>query len=115
MTREHGIKLVANNRKAYHDYFIEETFEAGLELVGTEVKSLRDGRVSLREAFVEIRNEMATLAPLDILDYLCARGSVDGVTRANTPTEDGLPAAEGMQIIQDLRILTGFERRQNRR
>jgi len=59
------------------------------------------------------RDLLATLAPVDILDYLCARGSVDGVTRANTPTEDGLPPAEGMQIIQDLRILTGFERRQN--
>ncbi len=61
------------------------------------------------------RDLLATLAPLAVLDYLCARGSVDGITRANTPTEDGLPAAEGMQIIQDLRILTGFERRQNRR
>jgi SsrA-binding protein len=69
MTRELGIKLVANNRKAYHDYFIEETFEAGLELVGTEVKSLRDGRVSLREAFVEIRNGEAWLIGSNISHY----------------------------------------------
>ncbi len=59
------------------------------------------------------RDLLATLAPMAILDYLSARGSVDGVTRANTLTEDGLPPAEGMQIIRDLRILTGFERRQN--
>ena len=43
-----------------------------------------------------------------ILDYLSARGSVDGVTRENTLTEDGLEAAEGLRVIQELRILTGF-------
>ena len=45
-------KLVANNKKAYHDYFVEETYEAGIELVGTEVKSLRMGKCSVKEAFV---------------------------------------------------------------
>ena len=47
-------------------------------------------------------------SPLDILDYLSARGSVDGVTRKNTLTEDGLAASEGIRVIQELRILTGF-------
>ncbi|MDH5171594.1 MAG: DUF4392 domain-containing protein, partial [Gammaproteobacteria bacterium] len=51
---------------------------------------------------------LAAISPLDILDYLSTRGSVDGVTRENTLTEDGLPATEGMRVIQELRILTGF-------
>ena len=49
-----GFKLVANNKKAYHDYFIEEKYEAGLALHGTEVKSLRMGKCSIKEAFVRI-------------------------------------------------------------
>lgn len=46
-----GTKLIAQNRKAYHDYFIEETLEAGVVLTGTEVKSLRDGRANLRDSY----------------------------------------------------------------
>lgn len=49
-----SVKLIANNKKAYHDYFILEKFEAGIELVGTEVKSLRMGRCSLKESFIRI-------------------------------------------------------------
>lgn len=48
------IKLIANNKKAYHDYFIEEKYEAGLALHGTEVKSLRLGKCSIKEAFIKI-------------------------------------------------------------
>ena len=51
------MKLVANNKKAYHDYFIEEKYEAGLVLHGTEVKSLRMGKCSVKEAFVRIEKE----------------------------------------------------------
>ena len=51
---------------------------------------------------------LADLAPLEILDYLSSHGSVDGVTRENTLTEDGLDPAEGMQVITELRELTGF-------
>ena len=47
-----SIKLVANNKKAYHDYFVDETYEAGLELYGTEVKSIRQGHCSVKEAFI---------------------------------------------------------------
>ena len=50
------LKLVANNKKAYHDYFIEEKYEAGLVLHGTEVKSLRMGKCSIKEAFIRIEN-----------------------------------------------------------
>ena len=49
-----SIKLVANNKKAYHDYFIDDKFEAGIELFGTEVKSIRMGKCSVKEAFVKI-------------------------------------------------------------
>lgn len=50
------MKLVANNKKAYHDYFIEEKYEAGLVLHGTEVKSMRMGKCSIKEAFIRIEN-----------------------------------------------------------
>ena len=49
-------KLVANNKKAYHDYFVEETWEAGLALAGTEVKSLRLGKCSIKEGFIQEDN-----------------------------------------------------------
>lgn len=53
MARE-AMKLIANNKKAYHDYFIEEKYEAGIELKGTEVKSMRMGKASIKEAFIRI-------------------------------------------------------------
>ena len=51
-----SIKIVANNKKAYHEYFVLEKFEAGIELVGTEVKSIRAGRVNLKESWCMIKN-----------------------------------------------------------
>ena len=51
------IKLVANNKKAYHDYFIDDKFEAGIELFGTEVKSIRMGKCSIKEAFIKIESD----------------------------------------------------------
>ena len=50
-------QVVATNKKAYHDYFIEETWEAGIALRGTEVKSLREGRVTLRDGYARVENE----------------------------------------------------------
>ena len=47
-------KLVANNKKAYHDYFIDDTYETGIALAGTEVKSIRMGKCSIKESFVKI-------------------------------------------------------------
>lgn len=55
MAKEQG-KLIANNKKAYHDYFILETYEAGLALHGTEVKSLRMGKCSIKESFIRIED-----------------------------------------------------------
>ncbi|MBP3540969.1 MAG: SsrA-binding protein SmpB [Clostridia bacterium] len=56
MPHQKGIKLVAQNKKAYHEYFVEETYECGLSLMGTEVKSMRQGKVNLKESFCMIRN-----------------------------------------------------------
>ncbi|MBQ1272318.1 MAG: SsrA-binding protein SmpB [Clostridia bacterium] len=58
-----SVKTIANNKKAYHDYFVEEKFEAGISLVGTEVKSIRQGKVNLKDSYCSIKNgEMMLLA-----------------------------------------------------
>lgn len=69
MAKERGTKLVANNKKAFHDYFIEETFEAGLVLAGTEVKSLRMGKCSIKEAFLRIENGEMLIYGMHISPY----------------------------------------------
>lgn len=63
------MKLVANNKKAYHDYFIEEKYEAGLVLHGTEVKSLRMGKCSVKEAFIRIENSEVFIYGMHISPY----------------------------------------------
>lgn len=62
-------KLVANNKKAYHDYFIEDKFEAGLSLSGTEVKSLRAGKCSLKEAYIRIENGEVIIYKMHVSPY----------------------------------------------
>ena len=62
-------KLIANNKKAFHDYFIEERIEAGIELFGTEVKSLRQGKCSIKEAYVEIKKGEAFVVQMHIPPY----------------------------------------------
>ncbi|MEW6189084.1 MAG: SsrA-binding protein SmpB [Actinomycetota bacterium] len=62
-------KVVARNKKAYHDYFIEETYEAGIVLEGAEVKSLRAGKVSMRESFARIKNGEVFLYNMHISPY----------------------------------------------
>lgn len=69
MAREQGQKIVAQNKKARHDYHIDDTFEAGLVLVGTEVKSLRQGRASLVDGFAEIDRGEAWLLGVHIPEY----------------------------------------------
>ena len=64
-----GVKLIARNQQARHEYFIEETFEAGIELVGTEVKSIRAGTVSLKEAWCQVRNGELFLRQMHIAPY----------------------------------------------
>ena len=69
MSAKEAIKLVANNKKAYHDYFIEEKYEAGIELFGTEVKSIRQGKCSIKEAYVTIDNGEAFVEGMNISPY----------------------------------------------
>lgn len=68
MARE-TMKLVANNKKAYHDFFIDDKYEAGIELHGTEVKSLRMGKCSIKEGFVRIENGEAFIYGMNISPY----------------------------------------------
>ncbi|MBO5342618.1 MAG: SsrA-binding protein SmpB [Lachnospiraceae bacterium] len=63
------MKLIANNKKAYHDYFIEEKYEAGLVLHGTEVKSLRLGQCSIKESFIRIENAEMYIYGMHISPY----------------------------------------------
>ena len=69
MAKEKGSRMIANNKKAYHDYFIEETYEAGIALHGTEVKSLRMGKCSIKESFVRIENEEVYIYGMHISPY----------------------------------------------
>lgn len=64
-----GIKLIANNKKAYHDYFIEDKYEAGIELFGTEIKSLRMGKCSIKEAYVRIDKGECFIWGMNISPY----------------------------------------------
>jgi SsrA-binding protein len=56
MTEKSSIKIIAQNKKAYHDYFVEERYEAGIELFGTEVKSIRAGKVNIKESYCDIKD-----------------------------------------------------------
>lgn len=64
-----GVKLIANNKKAYHDYFILETYEAGISLAGTEVKSMRMGKCSIKESFIRIENGEVFVYGMHISPY----------------------------------------------
>lgn len=64
-----GIKIVANNKKARHDYFIEETYEAGIVLTGTEIKSIRQGKVSIKESYAKVENGEMIIYGMNISPY----------------------------------------------
>ena len=64
-----GIKTVAVNRKARHDYYIEDTYECGIELVGTEVKSIRGGQLNLKDSYAQVKNEELFLYGMHISPY----------------------------------------------
>jgi len=69
VAKEHSDKLIAQNKKAYHDYFIDETFQAGISLVGTEVKSVRAGKCNLKESFIKIDGGEAFIEGMHISPY----------------------------------------------
>ena len=64
-----SVKLVANNKKAYHDFFIDDKFEAGIELFGTEVKSIRMGKCSIKESFIKIENGQVYIYGMHVSPY----------------------------------------------
>lgn len=64
-----AIKVIANNKKARHDYFIEDTYEAGMVLTGTEIKSIRQGKVSIKESFAKVENGEMILYGMNISPY----------------------------------------------
>lgn len=63
------MKIIVQNKKVFHDYFVEETYEAGIELVGTEVKSLRAGKANLKDSYIDIKNGEAFLHGMHISPY----------------------------------------------
>ena len=69
MPHQQGIKTIAQNRKAFHDYFVEEKIECGIALFGTEVKSIRQGRVNLKESWAQIRKEEVWVEGMHISPY----------------------------------------------
>ena len=69
MAKQEGIKEVASNRKAFHDYFVLERFEAGIELFGTEVKSIRGGQLNLKDSYCTIRDGELFLRGMHISPY----------------------------------------------
>ena len=69
MPHQQGIKTIAQNRKAYHDYFVEEKYECGIALFGTEVKSIRQGKVNLKESWAQIRKGEVWVEGMHISPY----------------------------------------------
>lgn len=69
MAQNKALKLIANNKKAYFEYFIEDTFEAGISLAGTEVKSIRMGKCSIKESFIRIENGEIYIMGMNISPY----------------------------------------------
>ena len=102
MPHQKGIKLVAQNKKVYHEYFVEETYECGLCLKGTEVKSMRQGRVNLKESFCMIRNAEIFAEGMHISPY--EQGSV-----FNT---DPLRSKKLLMHKSEIRKLSGLVSRQ---
>ena len=95
--KQEVMKLVANNKKAYHDYFIDEKYEAGLVLHGTEVKSLRLGKCSVKEAFVRIENSEVWIYGMHISPY----------EKGNIFNRDPLRPKKLLMHKDEIRKLTG--------
>ena len=95
--KDNAMKLIANNKKAYHDYFIDEKYEAGLVLHGTEVKSLRLGKCSVKEAFVRIENNEVWVYGMHISPY----------EKGNLFNRDPLRPKKLLMHKDEMRKLTG--------
>ena len=69
MAEKSSVKIIAQNKKAYHDYFVEEKYEAGVELFGTEVKSIRAGKVNVKESYCDIKDGEVFVLGMHISPY----------------------------------------------
>ncbi|MBR2381912.1 MAG: SsrA-binding protein SmpB [Clostridia bacterium] len=69
MAEKNSVKIIAQNKKAYHDYFVEEKYEAGIELFGTEVKSIRAGKVNVKESYCDIKDGEVFVLGMHISPY----------------------------------------------
>ena len=98
MAEKKGIKVVAQNRKAFHDYFVEERYEAGIELKGTEVKSIRAGTLNLKDSYVIIKNGEANVLSMHISPYGQEKlRQARGRRKTRRKARDG-PRDEGAEI-----------------
>ena len=93
-----SIKVIAQNRKARHDYFIEETFEAGIVLAGTEVKSIRLGKVNLRDSYADIRNGEVFVNNMHISPY----------EKGNTANKDPMRSRKLLLHKREINRLLGY-------
>ena len=97
MSKQSGIHMIANNKKAYHDFFIDEKYEAGIALHGTEVKSLRMGKCSIKESFVRIENGEVYIYGMHISPY----------EKGNIFNKDPLRVKKLLLHKQEINKLTG--------
>ena len=102
MPHQKGVKPIAQNKKAYHDYFVEETYECGLSLMGTEVKSMRQGRVNLKESFCMVRGGEVFAEGMHISPY----------DHGNIFNADPLRAKKLLMHRSEIRKLDGLVSRQ---
>ena len=105
MAKKKGMKLIANNKKAFHDYFIEDTYEAGIALAGTEVKSLRMGKCSIKESFIRVENGEVYIYGMHISPY--EKGNIfnkKAYAELRLQTLDGL----GQCRLGDMQIFCRF-------
>ena len=102
MPHQQGIRTIAQNRKAYHDYFVEEKIECGIALFGTEVKSIRQGKVNLKESWAQIRKGEVWVEGLHISPY----------EQGNIFNRDPLRAKKLLLHRREIRKLDGLVMRQ---
>ena len=102
MPHQQGIRIIAQNRKAFHDYFVDEKFECGLALFGTEVKSIRLGKVNLKESWAQIRKGEVWVEGMHISPY----------EQGNIYNRDPLRSRKLLMHRSDIRKLDGLVMRQ---
>ena len=102
MPHQQGIKVIAQNRKAYHDYFVDEKYECGIALFGTEVKSIRLGKVNLKESWAQIRKSEVWVEWMHISPY----------EQGNIFNRDPLRARKLLLHRNEIRKLDGLVMRQ---